>query len=258
MPGKVRALPCFTQPSLPLLTPTQIVSPEEWRTARLAVLEKEKAQTKAADELARMRAEMPMTKITQDYTFTGPNGTYTLSELFQGRKQLVLYHFMFDPAWENPCKSCSFVTDNMPSHLDHLNSRDTAFVRVSRAPYEKLAATQKRMGWTTLWVSSNGTSFNYDFHVTIDPEKGGGEHNYRSKEEIEEKGLTHRQSGEQPGFSIFIKGEDGEVYHSYSTYERGFDHLLTTYQLLDLTPMGRQDTGMGGLGFEYHGSYSGN
>lgn len=233
----------------------QVVNAEEWRAARVELLKKEKEHTKAADELAKLRSDMPMTKVTEDYKFTGPNGTYTLADLFQGHKQLVLYHFMFDPSWDGPCKSCSFVTDNMPSHLDHLNSRDAAFVRVSRAPYEKLAETQKKMGWETFWVSSNDSSFNYDFHVTIDDKVNLGEWNYRSHQENKNKGLNHALSGEQPGFSIFIK-EGEHVYHSYSTYGRGFDHLLTTYGLLDLTPLGRQDSkGRGGLGFEYHGTY---
>lgn len=197
---------------------------------------------------------MPMTKVTEDYKFTGPSGTIALADLFQGHTQLILYHLMFDPSWDAPCKSCSFVTDNMPMHLEHLSSRNTAFVRVSRAPYEKIAPIQQRMGWHSLWVSSSGSSFNYDFQATVDNEKNAGEYNYRSHEENKARGLDHVLSGEKEGFSIFFK-EGDDVYHSYSCYDRGIDHLLTTYQLLDLTPLGRQDKGGGGLGFEYHDSY---
>lgn len=197
-----------------------------------------------------------MTKVEEQYKFTGPNGTVTLADMFQGRSQLILYHAMYDPSWETPCKSCSFLIDQLPEHLEHLQARNTTLVMVSRAPYEKIAAFQKRMGWKIDWYSSYGSNFNYDFQVTMDENVKPVEYNFRTKEEWEAKGQTHHLKGEQPGFSIFLKQGD-EIFRSYSCYGRGPDRLLTTYGLLDMTPLGRQDAqAVGeGLGFKYHDEY---
>ena len=162
---------------------------------------------------------------------------------------------MFDPSWDTPCKSCSFLIDQMPQHQEHPNSRNTTLVFISRATFEKLDAFKKRIGWNIDWYSSSGSDFNYDYNVTMDDNIKPPEYNFRSKAEMEAKGISHHARGEQPGFSIFLK-EGEEIYHSYSSYGRGIDHLLTTYGLLDLTPLGRQDTGKKeGLGFVYHDEY---
>lgn len=198
-----------------------------------------------------------MVQIKKDYEFTGPDETIvSLTDLFKGRSQLIVYHAMYDPSWETPCKSCSFLIDQMPEHLEHLNSRDTTLVLVSRAPSEKLVEFKKRMGWYVDWFSSYGSDFNYDFHVTMDQSVKPVEFNYQTKAELEAKGLGFAASGEQPGLSIFLK-EGDEIYHSYSSYGRGLDRLLVTYGLLDLTPLGRQDKKAGGegLGFKYHDEY---
>ena len=210
----------------------QIVTPDEWRAARVQLLADEKALTKQADELAKRRAEMPMVKVEEDYNLTGPEGSVSLSELFQGRKQLILYHAMYDPTWDTPCKSCSFLVDQMPKHLEHLNSRATTLVMVSRAPFEKLTAFKKRMGWDIDWFSSYDSDFNYDFHVTLDEKVKPVEYNYSKQADLEAKGWNFAGAKELPGFSIFLK-EGDDVFHSYSCYGRGPDHLLTTYGLLD-------------------------
>ena len=239
----------------------QIVTPEEWRTARLSLLETEKAHTREADKLAKLRSELPMVKVDKDYTFTGPDGNVSLSDLFHNRRQLIVYHLMFDPEWDGPCKSCSFLVDQMPQYPQFLNARDTTMVFVSRAPYEKLAEFKKRIGWETEWVSSYDSSFNYDYNVTVDENVKPVEYNFKDKAALEAKGIMQHARGEQPGFSVFLK-EGGDIFHSYSCYGRGPDHLLTTYGLLDLTPLGRQDTKEGeggpegeGLGFKYHDEY---
>jgi len=239
--------------------PGKIVTPEEWRSARLDLLAQEKAHTRKGDELTKLRSEMPMVKITKDYEFTGPGGKVTLSDIFDGRRQLLVYHMMFDPTWENPCSSCGFAVDQMPKHPAHLNARDTTLVLVSRAPIEKITAFQKRIGWDHFdWYSSYRSDFNYDFHVTNDASVCPPEFNYSGQAELEAKGVGFFASGEQPGMSVFFK-EGDDVCHSYSAYGRGFDHLLTTYKLLDLTPLGRGDNVGGaagtGLGFKFHDEY---
>lgn len=227
----------------------QIVTPEQWHEERLKLLADEKAHTKQADELAKRRMNLPMTK-AKEYQFTGPNGTVSLADMFHGRRQLVLYHAMFDPSWEAACKSCSFLIDQLPQHLQHLHARNTTLVLVSRAEFEKLAKFKTRMGWNVDWYSSAGSQFNYDFHATVDEDViAPAEYNYTTAAHLR---------GEQPGFSVFFK-DGGEVYHSYSCYGRGPDHLLTTYALLDMTPLGRQDPDMDadgeGLGFKFHDEY---
>jgi predicted dithiol-disulfide oxidoreductase (DUF899 family) len=186
---------------------------------------------------------MPMTKVTQDYTFHGAGGkSFSLADLFAGRKQLLIYHFMFDPSWTAGCSSCSFMGDEIPQHHEHLHALNTTFVMVSRAPIEQIEAFKKRMGWTMEWYSSEGSMFNYDFHVTQDESVREVEYNGASKEVLEGKGMKFFTRGEQPGLSVFYKEkEGGEVFHSYSCYSRGVDRLPMTTCLLDLTPLGRQD-----------------
>ena len=196
-----------------------------------------------------------MVKLTKKYTFEGPAGKVSLEDLFEGRKQLLIYHFMFGPDSTEGCSSCSFFGDHIPD-LRHLNSRNTTFVVVSRAPIAKIEAFKKRMGWKFPWYSSYGTDFNYDFKVTEDEAVAPVEYNFKSKDELEKHGMTDYMRGEQPGMSVFLKdGQD--VFHTYSSYARGNEKLLGgTYLMLDITPFGRQDGGEGsGLGFPHHDQY---
>lgn len=229
---------------------------EKWRNARLELLAKEKELSRRADEVAKLRSEMPLTRIDQGYEFTAVDGRQvSLDQLFNGHRQLIIYHVMFDPSWDTPCKSCSFAVDQMPRHIEHLNSRDTHLVLVSRAPHEKLAAFQKRMGWDHVqWFSSHRSNFNYDFHASMDQDIAPIEYNYRTMAELEKKGESYYGEGEQQGFSIFLK-DGAEIYHSYSCYARGSDRLYTTYNLLDMTPLGRQDVVPHVPSFKYHDEY---
>jgi predicted dithiol-disulfide oxidoreductase (DUF899 family) len=236
------------------------VSPEEWLNARLDLLAKEKEHTRNADKLASLRAEMPLVRVATDYSFTAPGGkTMVLAELFEGRQQLIIYHFMFDPSWDAGCSGCSFLADNIPPTLSHLNSRDTTLALVSRAPIDKIEAFRSRMGWSHIpWYSSYGNDFNYDFYTTQDESKRPISYNYMDKTTLTDKGLAVFTKGEQSGFSVFWYCKDKkEVYHSYSAYSRGTDHLLMTTGLLDFTPLGRQDDGQkGGKDFKYHDQYT--
>jgi predicted dithiol-disulfide oxidoreductase (DUF899 family) len=239
---------------------TQVVSPEEWLTARLDLLAKEKEHTRNADKLASLRADMPLVKVTTDYSFTGPGGkTLSLLDLFEDRQQLIIYHFMFDPSWDAGCSGCSFLADNIPLTLSHLNTRDTTLVVVSRAPIEKIEGFKSRMGWSHIpWYSSYGSDFNYDFHTTQDEAKRAVSYNYMDKKTLTDKGWEVFTKGEQPGFSVFWNCKNTkQVYHTYSAYSRGIDHLLMTTGLLDFTPLGRQDGGKkGGKDFKYHDQYT--
>jgi predicted dithiol-disulfide oxidoreductase (DUF899 family) len=210
----------------------KIVSPNEWLSARKELLAKEKAFSRARDELAAERRKLPMVKLTKEYVFEAPEGKTNLRDLFGKRRQLIVYHLMFDPKWEAACKSCSFIADNFQASPVHLGARDTALVAVSRAPLAKIEAFKKRMAWTHRWLSSENSDFNYDFGVSFrEDEKGGynyGDENY---------------GGESPGCSVFLKA-GSDVFHTYSTYARGLDMLITTYHYLDLTPLGRQEEGL--------------
>ncbi len=214
----------------------EVVGAQEWRAARLALLEREKEFTRARDALAAERRRLPMEEITKDYLFTGAAGEVHLRDLFEGRRQLLVYHFMFDPDWDEGCPSCSFLADNI-GHLSHLHARDTTLALVSRAPYGKLAAYRERMGWDVPWYSSAGSDFNYDFQVTYDPARGSTEYNYRDK--AGDPGWQD-WSGEQPGTSAFLRDGD-RVLHTYSSYARGGDLMIGTYNWLDLTVLGRQE-----------------
>jgi predicted dithiol-disulfide oxidoreductase (DUF899 family) len=207
-----------------------IVTHDEWLAARKALLAEEKALTRARDALNTKRRELPMVRVEKSYRFTGPEGDVGLVDLFDGRRQLLVYHFMYGPQMDAGCPSCSFLVDNI-GHLSHLHARDTSLVLVSRAPYERLRAYQERMGWTVPWYSSAGGDFNFDFHVSFEAERGPDEYNYAPTEPF---------TGEGPGISAFLRDGD-EVFHTYSTYARGGDPLLGTYVWLDLTALGRQE-----------------
>ncbi|HSB72203.1 MAG TPA: thioredoxin family protein [Candidatus Methylomirabilis sp.] len=215
----------------------QVVSREVWLVARKGHLAKEKALTRLRDRLSRERRELPWVKVEIEYLFEGPNGRETLADLFEGRSQLLVYHFMFDPSWREGCKSCSFWADNYNDIIVHLNHRDVTMVTVSRAPLPKLEAFKQRMGWGFKWVSSLHTDFNRDYHVSFTPEEretGEANYNYR---------LTNFPSSEGPGVSVFYKDQDGNVFHTYSCYARGLDMVNGAYHLLDLVPKGRDEEG---------------
>ena len=200
--------------------------------------------------------DLPMVLVPKTYTFTGPNGEVTLSDLFAGRHQLIVYHFMLGPDDEEGCSGCSFLADHIPN-LSHLKHRDTTFVVVSRAPFEKITAFKKRMGWTFPWYSSAGSDFNYDLHVTLDENVAPAMYNYRTKQEADAIGKRTPVKGDFPGLSVFLKEEDKEgerIFHTYSSYARGGEFLLTTYKLLDITPLGRQESSEK-MGFLHHDKY---
>lgn len=212
-----------------------IVSREEWLAARQEHLAKEKEFTRLRDQLTTDRQALPWVKVEKEYVFEGPNGRETLADLFDGRSQLIVYHFMYGPDWEAGCKSCSFWDDNFNDIIVHLNQRDITLLAVSRAKLETLAAYKKRMGWNFKWVSSFGNSFNRDYHVSFSPEeieKGGLSYNFTP---------TQTVGDEMPGISVFYKNEQGEIFHTYSCYARGLDMLNVAYHYMDLVPKGRDE-----------------
>jgi predicted dithiol-disulfide oxidoreductase (DUF899 family) len=208
---------------------------DDWVEARKALLAKEKEFTRLRDELSAQRRELPWEKVEKQYVFDGPDGDETLSDLFDGRSQLIVYHFMYGPDWEEGCKSCSLLADHFDPAVVHLKQRDVTMVAVSRAPLEKLDAFKRRMGWTFKWVSSLDNNFNLDFHVSFSPEEiAGGKAYYNYKRQS-------FPSTEAPGASVFHKDEDGTVFHTYSVYERGLDMFITAYHYLDIVPKGRDE-----------------
>jgi predicted dithiol-disulfide oxidoreductase (DUF899 family) len=218
----------------------RVVTEAEWLRARKALLVKEKQASRERDELATERRRLPMVRIEKEYVFDGPNGRVRLLDLFDGRRQLIVYHFMFDPSWDEGCKSCSHFMDNSQGAVVHLAARDTAFAVVSRAPLSKIEAFKKRMGWGFPWVSSYGTDFNYDFHVTLDTDAKSVEYNYTNAADLVKAGKLWSDKGELPGLSVFLR-EGDTVFHTYSAYQRGLDLPLNTYNFLDFTPLGRQE-----------------
>jgi predicted dithiol-disulfide oxidoreductase (DUF899 family) len=219
------------------MKPHAVVSREEWLTARKALLAKEKALTRSGDALAEERRALPWVRIEKNYRFEGPNGSLTLADLFGDRSQLIVNHFMFAPGWGEGCVGCSFGADHVDATLVHLAQRDVAFAAVSRAPYRELAAYKARMGWHFPWVSSFGSDFNYDFGASFTAEDraaGRAVYNYQPLE-IDMEDL--------PGHSVFARSDGGEIFHTYSSYGRGGEAMLTTYALLDLTPKGREENG---------------
>jgi len=228
-----------------------VVSHEQWVKARQAFLAKEKKFTKLRDELSRERRELPWEKVGKDYVFDGPKGKETLADLFGDCSQLVVYHFMFDPRWTTGCASCSFWADNFNNIPPHLRQRDVTMLAISRAPLKKLEAFKKRLGWSFKWVSSYGSDFNYDFHVSFTPaqiKQGRGFYNYREQE---------IPCAELPGISVFYKDGGGAIYHTYSCFARGLDMMNGAYHYLDLTPKGRDEDGLprGQAWVDYHDKY---
>ena len=232
-------------------TALKVVSRAEWLAARKTLLRREKEFTRQRDALSAERRRLPMVRVEKAYTFEGPGGPRTLRELFGTHRQLIIYHFMFDPAWEEGCKSCSHLMDNVAGSIVHLGARDTSFAAISRAPLQKIEAFRERMGWDFPWLSSFGNDFNYDFGVTLDPEKGEYEYNYAAAKDLLARGKIWFAKGELPGLSVFFR-EGDQVFHAYSTYQRGLDLPLNTYNLLDLTPLGRQEEGERPQGWVRH------
>jgi predicted dithiol-disulfide oxidoreductase (DUF899 family) len=213
----------------------QVVSPDEWLAARKELLAREKEFNRLRDQLSQQRRALPWVQVEKEYIFDGPKGKETLADLFEGRSQLLVYHFMFHPSWSQGCKSCSFWADNYNSVIVHLNHRDVTMIAVSKATLPQLEAFKQRMGWTFKWVSSFGNDFNRDYHVSFTPEemeKGEAYYNYQV-------GKFGRE--EAPGMSVFYKDPDGKIFHTYSCYARGLDMLNGAYHHLDITPKGRDE-----------------
>jgi predicted dithiol-disulfide oxidoreductase (DUF899 family) len=216
------------------MEPHKIVSRQEWTEARKAFLDKEKEFTRARDRLSAERRALPWVKVDKAYVFDTPEGKKTLAELFDGRSQLIVYHFMLGPDWKEGCPSCSFLADHFDGANNHLAQRDVTFVAISRAPLAEIEAFKRRMGWRFPWVSSFGSDFNFDYHVSFADVAVGkdGDYNYERQEIV---------SDEMPGASVFYKDETGGVFHTYSAYARGLDILVGAYNFLDLTPKGRDE-----------------
>jgi predicted dithiol-disulfide oxidoreductase (DUF899 family) len=213
----------------------KIVSQAEWLAARKQFLKKEKEFTRLRDALSQQRRELPWTKVDKEYVFEAPEGKKTLAELFEGRSQLIVYHFMFGPEWKEGCPSCSFNMDHTDGAMVHLAQRDVTFLAVSRAPLPKIEGFKKRMGWRFNWVSSFGNDFNHDFHVSFtEEEMAGGKVDYNYA-------MTEFPSEEAPGYSVFYKDQNGDVFHTYSAYARGTEVNLGAYFYLDLVPKGRDE-----------------
>jgi predicted dithiol-disulfide oxidoreductase (DUF899 family) len=216
----------------------KVVSHEEWLAARKAFLQKEKELTHLRDEVSKQRLDLPWEKVEKNYVFDGPNGKESLADLFAGRSQLLVYHFMLGPDWVEGCPSCSFLGDHFDGAIPHLNARDVTFAVISRAPFSQIQTFQKRMGWKFKWVSSNGTDFNFDYKVSFTPEdikKGEPNYNFNTIPFNVEEG---------PGASAFYRDEAGNVFHTYSTYARGLDIFLGAYNFLDIAPKGRDEEGL--------------
>jgi len=214
-----------------------VVSSQDWAEARKALLGKEKELTHLREQLAQARRELPWEAVTKDYEFEGPAGQVTLSDLFDGRSQLIVYHFMFYPDWDAGCPHCSFWADNFDGAPVHLAARDVAFAAVSRAPYTKIAAYKQRMGWSFAWVSSAKSTFNYDYGVAFTPEA------LADHAAIYNYGSTDPGFEDREGLSVFARNDAGEIFHTYSAYARGIDMVNGTYQFLDLVPKGRDEAG---------------
>jgi predicted dithiol-disulfide oxidoreductase (DUF899 family) len=235
------------------MQPHKIVSHDEWIAARKAYLDEEKAFSRARDALAEKRRELPWEKVEKKYVFDTPNGKQTLADLFGGKSQLIIYHFMLGPNWEAGCPSCSLLADHFDGSAIHLAQRDVSFLVVSRAPLAEIEKFKTRMGWRFKWVSSFGSDFNHDYQVSASPEEkasGTALYNYE---------MTTFPSEERPGASVFFKNEAGEVFHTYSTYGRGLDILIGAYNILDLAPKGRDEAGLsyGMAWVRHHDRYEG-
>jgi predicted dithiol-disulfide oxidoreductase (DUF899 family) len=219
-------------------TKREVVCRAHWVESRMSLLEKEKELTRQQDELVSLRRELPWEPTPNRYIFTGRNGDQSLSDLIEGRSQLVTYHFMFGPGWKEGCPSCSLLGDHFDGSLVHLANRDVTFVAVSRAPWAEIEAFQERMGWHFNWVSSHGSDFNFDFGVSFrneDKVDGKVEYNYARQRFPQD---------EAPGFSVFYKDGSGDIFHTYSTYGRGVETFIGAYHFLDMTPKGRDEGGL--------------
>jgi len=213
----------------------RVVSRDEWLAERKALLSREKELTRLRDQIARERRALPWLRIDKNYTFDASEGRRTLAELFEGRRQLLVQHFMLAPGWEQGCPSCSFMADHSDGMTVHLANRDVTLVAISRAPLAEIERFRQRMGWRFKWVSSHGSDFNYEFGVSFTPEqvaKGKLYYNY---------GTWPFAGQEWPGISVFYRDEAGRIYHTYSTYGRGVEVMMGTYDMLDLTPKGRDE-----------------
>lgn len=213
----------------------RVVSRDEWLAERKALLAREKELTRLSDEIARERRALPWVRVDKDYVFDTPSGRRRLAELFDGRRQLLVQHFMLAPGWQQGCRSCSYMADHADGMTIHLENRDVTFVAVSRAPLAEIERFRRRMGWRFTWVSSNGSDFNYDFKVSFTPEEvatGRLDYNYAERS---------MKSEELPGISVFWKDDAGNVFHTYSAYGRGVEVMMGTYRMLDLVPKGRDE-----------------
>jgi predicted dithiol-disulfide oxidoreductase (DUF899 family) len=233
-----------------MATQHEVVTNAGWIEARKRLLAEEKEFTRLRDRLSQHRRDLPWEAVTKDYAFEGAEGTQTLRELFDGRSQLVVYHFMFGPGWKAGCPHCSRWADNFNGVIVHLNQRDVTMIAVSRARYPDLAAYRARMGWTFKWVSSHGTDFNFDYHVSFTPEE------LARKQAFFNYTLQDPGASEREGISVFCRDGEGNVFHTYSTYERGIDMLSTDYHYLDLVPKGRDEGGRGPYWVRRHDEYA--
>jgi len=232
------------------MTHHNVVARDAWIAARQQLLIKEKEFTKLRDELSQQRRELPWERVDKNYLFEGPDGRETLAQLFAGRSQLVVYHFMFGPDWQAGCPHCSFWADNFDGIIEHLNQRDTTMVVASRASPAKLAAYKKRMGWHFMWVSSGATDFNFDFQASF-TDQAVAEKSAFYNFKRQDPGMSDRE-----GLSVFFKDADGSVFHTYSTYARGIDIINTAYNTLDLTPKGRDEGDRGPFWVRRHDEYA--
>jgi predicted dithiol-disulfide oxidoreductase (DUF899 family) len=231
------------------MEPNKVVSQEAWLAARRELLRDEKEFTRLRDRLSQKRRDLPWVRVDKPYVFEGPNGQETLPQLFDGRSQLVVYHFMYGPDSDTPCKSCSFWADNFERNVVHLKHRDVTLIAVSRAPLDRLEAFKRRMGWTFKWVSSAGSDFNFDYQASFKPDdlaKGEAYYNYATRK---------TSLSELPGISVFCKDASDTVFHTYSCYARGLDMMNAAYHYLDLVPKGRDEGGHGMAWLRYRDSY---
>jgi predicted dithiol-disulfide oxidoreductase (DUF899 family) len=224
----------------------QVASREQWLVARKELLDTEKQATRTRDAMNTQRRLLPMVAVSKEYVFDGRHGKASLADLFDGRRQLIVQHFMFDPSWTEGCGGCTAAVDETsPGLFAHLRARDTNFAVVSRAPIEKIEAYRTARGWDVPWYSAYGSDFNYDFHVTLDESVVPIEFNYRRRDELAAAGMdwmldTAAQPMEQPGYSVFLRDGDA-LFHTYSTFGRGTEQLGGAYAFLDMTPLGRQE-----------------
>ena len=229
--------------------PHTVVSSEQWVAARKQLLAKEKDFTRLRDQLSDQRRNLPWEAVTKEYVFEGPDGKQSLADVFDGRSQLIVYHFMFHPDWDAGCPHCSHWADNFNSIIVHLNQRDVTMVAVSRAPYSKLAAYERRMGWTFKWLSSFSSDFNVDYHVSFTPEE------VAAKQAFYNFAVENPRALEREGISVFYKDSSGRLFHTYSAYARGIDMMNVDYQYLDLVPKGRDEGGRGPFWVRRHDEY---